>query len=230
MTSEPLILFKTRQDAAVPSAASLPPERPHGDSSKRRPLGLAPGVGSSEPIAAEPAFVSGVPSVAASLSPEARAAPATMADVAEALDTAIGINWDGDTLIRARIGELQGEVSELKAALIEARHEVRELKLVQESLQISTRGESGRDGMRGIPGRDGQRGEIGPAGPTGPPGKDAPAIVAWATEDANFVAWPVFSNGVKGTAGLHLRGMFETYNAQVDASDAAEEADADAMR
>ena len=111
---------------AAPKSAPLPPDHP----ARRKSLGLAPGVGSSEPIADELAFVSGVPSVAANLSAETRAAPATMADVAEALDAAVAINLDGDGALRARIGELRNQVSELKAALVETRHEVRELKLI----------------------------------------------------------------------------------------------------
>jgi hypothetical protein len=160
--------------------------------------------------------VSGVPSVAASLSPEARAAPATMADVAEALDTAIGINWDGDTLTRARIGELQGEVSELKAALIEARHEVRELKLIQESLRISTRGESGRDGARGVPGRDGRDGVgiAGPRGERGERGLPAPRISAWEAHPERFEIVPVFSTGERGPA-IALLGLFQAYDSAV---------------
>jgi len=82
---------------------------------KRRPLGLQPGAGSSEPIPSDDpgaAFVSGAPSVAASLSADARARPATMGDVAEALDCAIAVNLDGDGLLRAKIAELRGQVSE----------------------------------------------------------------------------------------------------------------------
>jgi hypothetical protein len=224
MTADPLVLYKTKQDARVepkPDTA-LPPDRPRGDaaSRSRRPLGLAPGVGPSEPAADEPAFVSGVPSVAVSLSPEARAAPVTMADLAEALDTAIGINWDGETLIRARIGELQGEVSELKAALIEARHEVRELKLVQESLRISTRGESGRDGMRGVPGRDGRDGVgiAGPRGERGERGLPAPRISAWEAHPERFEIVPVFSTGERGPA-IALLGLFQAYDSAVQELD-----------
>jgi hypothetical protein len=48
---------------------------------------------------------------------------------------------------------------------------------------------------------------------------------AWAIDDASFSAVPVLVDGSNGPT-LHLRGMFETYNAQVDAADAAAEADA----
>jgi|HubBroStandDraft_4_1064222.scaffolds.fasta_scaffold1253786_1 hypothetical protein len=81
--SDPVIVFKTKESARV-EPAPLPPDRPR----RRKALGLAPGVGPSEPIADEPAFVSGVPSVAAGLSAETLARAATMADVAEALDAA----------------------------------------------------------------------------------------------------------------------------------------------
>jgi hypothetical protein len=151
-----------------------------------------------------------------------------MGDVAEALDCAIAVNLDGDGLLRAKIAELRGQVSELKVALIEARHEIREMKLIQESMRASTRGERGTDGARGVPGRDGREGaegKAGPPGPVGPKGLDAPKIVSWEIDDSAFVAYPLLSTGQKGP-GLHLRGMFEVYNAQVDASDAAAEIDA----
>jgi hypothetical protein len=191
-------------------AAPLPPNRP------RQPLGLAPGVGSSEPIADEPAFVSGLPSVAAGLSAETLARPATMADVAEAVDAAVGIAVDGDGLFLERIGEMRGEVSELKGALIEARHEIRELKLIQESLRISTRGESGRDGARGIPGRDGRDGVglAGPRGERGERGLPAPRISAWDIDEDRFIATPVFGDGSTG-APLNLLSLFASYDRAV---------------
>jgi hypothetical protein len=179
------------------------------DRQARKPLGLKPAGGSGEPDA--PAFISSVPSVASTLSAETLARAATMKDVAEALDAAIAIDGDGDAVLRSMIGGLRGQVSELKAALIEARHEIRELKLVQESLRISTRGESGRDGARGIPGRDGLRGEVGPQGPPGPRGEAAAKITAWTIDSDDFAATPVMSDGHDG-ATLYLRGMFESYN------------------
>jgi hypothetical protein len=208
MTIEPSVIFKTRADARVAPKSELPPGHP----ARRKPLGLAPGGGSSEPI--EPAFVSDVPSVAAGLSAEARARAATMGDVADALDTAIAIDRDGDELFRERIGELRSQVSELKAALIEARHEVRELRLVQESLRISTRGESGRDGARGVPGRDGQQGPIGPRGERGERGLPAPRISAWEAHPERFEVVPVFSTGERGPP-IALLALFQAYDAAV---------------
>jgi hypothetical protein len=156
----------------------------------------------------------GVPSIAAGLRAEALARAATMADVAEALDCAIGVNLDSDGLFRERIGELRGQVSELKGALIEARHEIRELKLIQESLRISTRGESGRDGMRGIPGRDGLRGEIGPRGEKGDRGEPAPRLATWTVDAERFTVTPIFGDGSSGAA-LSLLGLFQSYDQAV---------------
>ena len=144
MTTDPIIVFKDRPNARAPKS-ELPPDHP---ARRRKPLGLAPVGGSSEPADEPAALVPGAPSVAAGLSAEALARPASMADVAEALDCAIAVDLDSDGVFRERIDDLRSQVSELKAALIEARHEVRELKLIQESLRISTRGESGRDGAR----------------------------------------------------------------------------------
>jgi hypothetical protein len=213
MTIEPSVIFKTRADARVAPKSELPPGHP----ARRKPLGLAPGAGSGEPAADEPAaFVSDVPSVAAGLSEAARARAATMGDVAEALDTAIAIDRDGDELFRERIGELRSQVSELKAALIEARHEVRELRLVQESLRISTRGESGRDGARGVPGRDGRDGVgiAGPRGERGERGLPAPRISAWEAHPERFEVVPVFSTGERGPP-IALLALFQAYDAAV---------------
>ena len=209
--SDPVIVFKTKESARV-EPAPLPPDRPR----RRKALGLAPGVGPSEPIADEPAFVSGVPSVAAGLSAETLARAATMADVAEALDAAVAINLDGDGALRARIGELRNQASELKAALVETRHEVRELKLVQESLRISTRGESGRDGARGVPGRDGRDGVglAGPRGERGERGLPAPRISAWEAHPERFEVVPVFSTGERGPP-IALLSLFQAYDAAV---------------
>jgi hypothetical protein len=217
--SEPLVVFKTRADARVAPKSELPPGHP----ARRRALGLAPGAGSSEPI--EPAFVSDVPSVAAGLSAEARARAATMGDVAEALDTAIAIDRDGDELFRERIGELRSQVSELKAALIEARHEVRELKLIQESLRISTRGESGRDGARGVPGRDGQQGPIGPRGERGERGLPAQAIAGWEPHPERFEIAPIYANGERGPT-IALLALFQAYDAAVQELEDRDLADA----
>jgi hypothetical protein len=207
MTIEPSVIFKVRAEARVESTP-LPPDHP----ARRKPLGLEPGAGSSEPIADEPAALApGAPSVGAGLSAAARASPASMEHVIEAADTAIAIAMDGEAVLKARIGELRGEVSELKAALIEARHEVRELKLIQESLRISTRGESGRDGARGVPGRDGQQGPIGPRGERGERGLPAPRISAWEAHPERFEVVPVFSTGERGPA----IALFQAYDSAV---------------
>ena len=44
--------------------------------------------------------------------------------------------------------------------------------------------------------------------------------LAWEINDAEFVAWPLLSTWEKGPA-LHLRGMFEVYDGQVDVAEAA---------
>jgi hypothetical protein len=151
------------------------------------------------------------PSVAAGLSAATLARPATMGDVAEALDTAIAIDRDGDELFRAKIGELRNLISDLKGELTEARHEIRELKLIQESLRISTRGESGRDGARGVPGRDGQQGPIGPRGERGERGLPAPAIVEWRPDPEAFTVQALLSDGSTGPM-IALRSLFEAYH------------------
>jgi hypothetical protein len=111
------------------------------------------------------------------------------------------------------------------------KNENQALRQILENLRITQRGERGVDGDRGPPGRDGRDGvgQIGPRGEPGPPGKAAPTIAAWATDDDAFSATPILSDGSNG-AVLRLRGMFEAYNEQVDASDASAQADADRAR
>jgi hypothetical protein len=200
---------------AIGASVPIPSEAPAARNGKRTSLGLAPGAGSSEPAADEPAaFVSGAPSVGAGLSEATLQRPASMADVVTAADTAIAIGCDGEDVLRRKVSELRGEVSELKAALIEARHEIRELKLIQESLRISTRGESGRDGARGVPGRDGQQGPIGPRGERGDRGAPAPRLATWNIDEDRFIATPVFGDGSTG-APLNLLPLFQSYDQAV---------------
>jgi hypothetical protein len=188
----------------------LPPGR-----SKRKPLGLRP-VGEPEPAA----FVSGpsIPSVAASLSPEARGAPATLGDIAEALDCAIGIDSDGDSLLRARIGELRSEIARLQvenaklsASVAEVRSKLHEVSFVQERLQIERRGPPGAAGPRGADGPAGVRGERGERGERG---AAAPAIAAWDIRPEAFTVIPTYSDGSRGPP-ICLLSMFQTYDAAV---------------
>jgi hypothetical protein len=201
---------------------------------KRRPLGLTPGDGSSESIPSDdpaPAFASSVPSVAATWSAETLARPATMADIAECLDTAIGIGLESDALVGGRLRELRGQVAELKLAHGKLVNENTALRLILENLRVTQRGERGVDGDRGPPGRDGRDGvgQIGPRGERGPRGEPAARIVSWEIADSDFVAYPLLSTGDRGP-GLHLRGMFEVYNEQVNAADDAAEIEAAAAK
>lgn len=149
---------------------------------------------------------------------------------AEYNDPAIGLVAESNALILGLIEDVRRSF-ERKIAGLENAHaklvnENSALRLILENLRVTQRGERGIDGDRGPPGRDGRDGEgkIGPQGPAGPKGAAAPRIAAWEIDDSGFVAYPVLSNGHKGP-GLHLRGMFETYNQQVEASDIAAETD-----
>jgi hypothetical protein len=208
---------------------------------KHRPLGLAPAPGPDD-AAERDGYADNVDadgrvimengyrfSFKDGMEPAILEAPATGDFVLEMANAVTSIADTAHRKAKAGIAELRrearSEISELRAALIEARHEIRELKLIQESMRIANRGERGVDGARGVPGRDGQQGRIGPAGPRGEAGKAAPKIVSWATDDAAFAATPILSDGGNG-ATLHLRGMFESYHAQVEGEDIAAEADA----
>jgi hypothetical protein len=208
MSADPLVVFKSKLDARAPSAAPLSPAEPR----RRKPLGLAPAPGGDDPAS------------------EARP-PANEAVFAEYADPAIGLVVQSNELILSLIEDgrrhFERKIAGLENAHAKLVNENTALRLILENLRVTQRGERGVDGDRGAPGvagRDGLQGPIGPAGPIGPKGLDAPRIVSWEIEDSAFVAYPLLSNGHKGP-GLHLRGMFEVYNQQVDATDAAAEID-----
>ena len=214
------VIFKTRDSTTNPPDAA--PSSPW----PRRALGLKPASAPDDDEATD--HGDGGRSFAYR-GPEAAAKEIVAASVAhlpaEALDA--GVRWrdlleygiataleasfeEGDVLrerIREQARALRAEISDLRAALTEARHETRELKLIQESLRVSTRAESGRDGSRGIPGRDGQQGPIGPRGEVGPRGEPARAIVDWQIDEDRFIATPQLSDGSTG-APLNSSGAF----------------------
>jgi hypothetical protein len=75
-------------------------------------------------------------------------------------------------------------------------------------------------------GRDGRDGPPGPPGPRGNRGQRSAEIVAWSVDFDNYTATPEFFDGSSGPP-LNLRGMFQRYNEDTEASDidlAAEQA------
>jgi Collagen triple helix repeat (20 copies) len=196
---------RLRKDRIGVRPAKTTAERPR----QRRPLGLRP---IADDVAAH----------------EARPA----ASEAEFENPVVALIVESNALLVDLI-DRQREHFERKVVGLETAHaklinENTALRLILENLRITQRGERGVDGDRGAPGaagRDGLQGPIGPKGEPGPRGLDAPKIVSFEVDDAAFVAYPLLSTGHKGP-GLHLRGMFEAYNEQVDASDAAAEIDA----
>ena len=203
--TEPAVIFKTKGDAAIPRAAPVPPARTR----RRRPLGLAPAPSDDAPAA------------------EARP-PASEDHFADpAINLIVEANELTLGLIETMRAHFAGKLAGLENTIGALKNENQALRLILENLRITQRGERGIDGDRGPPGRDGRDGVglAGPRGERGERGQAAPAIAAWEIDDSAFVAYPLLANGRKGP-GLHLRGMFEVYNAQVDASDAAAEIDA----
>ena len=176
----------------------------------------------------------------AQLPAEAWAAPATLRDIVElGVGQALAAVFDGDDAIFDRVREVRAEVvrahgviRELqlererdRATVAEMRAKLGELDFVVERLKVENRGPPGVAGPRGRDGADGARGPRGERGGMGPAG---PRIIGFETDGReSFTAWPLGSDGRKG-ATLHLRGMFESYHAQVEGEEAAEEIDADA--
>ena len=102
------------------------------------------------------------------------------------------------------------------------RSKLAELDFVVSRLKVENAGPIGPPGPRGVDGRDGQRGPRGEKGERGPTG---PRPVSFEVDDAAFTAVELLSDGRRGPA-LRLLGMFQAYNEQVEAGDAAEEIDA----
>jgi hypothetical protein len=203
MTAEPVVVYKTSRNARVPAKPEPPPNRQR----KRRPLGLRP---SADDVAAH----------------EARPA-ASEASLGEYQNPVVSLVVESSELLLGLVDEQRRHFDNKLAGFVNTiaalQNENKSLRLILENLRVTQRGERGIDGDRGAPGvagRDGLGGPIGPAGPVGPKGLDAPRIVSWEIDDAAFVAWPLLSTGHKGPA-LYLRALFESYDGQVDASDAA---------
>jgi hypothetical protein len=200
------VYFKDRDDAlaAKPQAEA----RAHRNGSRRRP-----------PLGLRPIADDGATHEASSPAGEAVFAEYNdpiVALISQSGELLLGVLEDQRRHFESKIAGLGNTIGALK-------NENQNLRLILENLRVTQRGERGVDGDRGAPGaagRDGLQGPIGPAGPVGPKGIDAPRIVSWEIDDAAFVAWPLLSTGHKGPA-LYLRGMFESYDGQVDASDAA---------
>ena len=155
----------------------LPP-RPSADvvpiGRARKPLGLAPVLDGREERDGDPIHTQGerqaselVASSISHLSDEALAAPITWrAAFEDILSVALAGVFDGDETLyglikklRVEIAEMKGahreEIAELRLALTEARCEVREMRAVQESARVASRGEQGLPGPRGVPGSQG---------------------------------------------------------------------------
>ncbi len=218
-----------REDAARSAALAswgvdrtgLPPDRP-----RRRPLGLAPVLdGEDKAVAA-----SWAPAPKYEVPIDNR--PATRGMIMEAVAFLREVTDDSINPLAAEVAELRSAIAALrletaqsKAALAEAKAKVGELSFITERLSIDRQGPPGQAGPRGRDGRDGVQGLRGPQGAKGEPGGTGPRIVSWETNDAEFTATPLLSDGHKGGA-LHLLGMFQEFDAQTDAASAQEEADA----
>ena len=191
-----ILANRLRKDR-IARPAKPPAETPR----RRRPLGLRP-VG-DDVVHEAPAS-------------EAGFEDPTVALVADISALLVQLIEDQRRHFESKLADLGNTIGALK-------NENQNLRLILENLRITQRGERGVDGDRGPPGRDGRDGEgrIGPRGERGERGLPAPTIAAWAIDAERFVATPILSNGNTGAA-LHLQSLFETYDEQVDASDAAE--------
>jgi hypothetical protein len=202
------------RDARPPVQSELPADHP----ARRKPLGLTPGAGSSEPIPSDepgPAFVSGAPSVLEGLSEATRQRAATLSDVAVCLDAAIAMDSDGDKLFHEKISELRGEnarleteIARLRAQFAEAKAEFAEAKHILERLQITREGKRGERGPCGADGAPGPRGEKGDRGERG---ASAPAVIEWRPDSETFSLQAILSDGSTGPM-IALRPLFESYH------------------
>ena len=205
--------------AKGPSATVVPMDHP----SRRKPLGLAILDGPEEVAGRDEGDTPGylearrlVASAIASMSEAARNMPATIEDVFKELELPLAIQFDDSIAISKSLKELRGEIAALKGsareeiaalklALTEARCEVREMRAVQESARIASRGEAGVAGPRGIPGPPGDRGERGEQGPRGEP---AAMIVGWRIDADRYTATGICSD-VSALPPLNLSAFID---------------------
>jgi Collagen triple helix repeat (20 copies) len=151
--------------------------------------------------------------------------PATMELVYVACDAAASMCDTVSERAKEREAALSKLVSDLRGELVEARHEIREMKLIQESMRVANRGERGVDGARGVPGRDGHDGRPGPRGEKGAMGPQGPRPVSFEVDDAAFTVTMLMSDGRRGPT-QNLRPLFEAFNDAINATDDMAEADA----
>jgi hypothetical protein len=167
------------------------------------------------------------------LSPEALDRPLSVRESFDVLEAALEATLDGDAAVhesakkrdaqaRSDVARIELENAKLRVTVAELTAKVDTLTFISERLRVENAGPIGPQGPMG---RDGHEGRPGARGERGERGETGPRLAAWAIDDASFSAVPVLVDGSNGPT-LHLRGMFETYNAQVDAADAAAEADA----
>lgn len=225
MSDDPMVVFRDHLDARI-----APKEAPEPKATRPRRRAPAPANDGQAEWSREPEFVDEsldpiVQTALATISPEGRAAAPTVENVYELPDISLKATFGGDDKLFHLIKDLRGQISELKAELIESKHQLRELLLIQESLRVSTRGESGRDGARGVPGRDGQQGPIGPRGERGEKGLPAPRVAAWEPDPDKFTITPVYTNGSKGPP-IVLLGLFPAFDAALQDRDDDEWAEA----
>lgn len=127
--------------------------------------------------------------------------------------------------LKERCAGLETEIARLTAKVAEAQAKVGELSFVSERLRIENKGPQGLPGPMGRDGHDGRPGERGPKGADGRPGAPGPRPVSWDIDAEQFAVTPLMSDGRRGPT-LHLRALFEEFNAQINDADAAEEHDA----
>jgi hypothetical protein len=218
------VSFPTRPGAKVVPLDANP--------TKRKPLGLAPILDDNEraPERDTPGLLEAKRLIAeaiASLSPEARAQPATIEHVFEGLELPLAISFDDADATSKSFRELRAELAEIKAArreeaaelratVRELRAELSQMRSIQESARIASRGEAGIQGPRGIPGPPGV-GQIGPQGPRGEMGPTA-KIAAWVPDVEAFSLAPTYADGSRAVP-LNLRPFFEAYNAATSADE-----------
>jgi hypothetical protein len=220
---------EVRDITARLAARPVPPDHPPRASvvdiaTRRPPLGLAPIIDDEPP---ERDIVKGGKDFRSTLwdglSEEDLACAHSLRGAIQQFDALAGMITDLHNQNVAEVNDLQdrlktkfadieaahrSEVAELKLTVTELRCEIREMKAIQESARIASRGESGPTGPRGIPGPPG------PAGARGERGDPAPRAAGFILNVEDFSAVLASSDGSGGPV-LRLRPMFEAFAAQI---------------
>ena len=127
--------------------------------------------------------------------------------------------------LKERCAGLETEIARLTAKVAEAQAKVGELSFVSERLRIEIKARKACRARWAAMAMTAGRASAAREEPKAEQGREGPRPVSWDIDAAAFAVTPLMSDGRRGPT-LHLRALFEEFDAQINDADAAEEHDA----